>query len=99
MSITPDALAVPRRSADIISVYFWRRGLFAVQYAGMSKSAIAEVVAARKQGSYEYKGGMPPGAAITEEEAIARFVEGEKGLLKELEDERPGRSPNAWQPP
>ena len=48
MSMTPDALAVARRSADIAAMYLWRRGVFAVQYAGMTKEAVAAAVAARK---------------------------------------------------
>ena len=84
VSVTPDALAVARRSADIMAMYQFRRGLYAVQYAGMTEEAKAEAITARSSG---YSGGMPPGAVISEEEAVARWVEGEKSYLKELEDE------------
>ena len=79
MSVTPDAEAIARRSADILKTYFWRRGLYKVQYAGMTDEAIAEALAQRKMG---YLGGMPPGAKIDEEEAVKRFLEGEKQYLE-----------------
>jgi len=85
MSGTPDAVAIPRRSADIVAMYLWRRGVFAVQYAGMSPTAVSEALKVRKSGSYE--GGMPPGAVLSAEDAVARFNAGEKGLLSELEGE------------
>ena len=85
MSITPDAEAVARRSPDIMKTYMWRRGLFAVQYANMSTEAIEEAVRVRCEEGYA--GGMPPGAQIDEEEAVARFEAGEMNYLKMLEDE------------
>ena len=75
MSLTPDAEAVARRSPDILLTYLWRRGAFAVQYANMSEEAIEAVLELRKEKGYP--GGMPPGAMISEEEAVARFDAGE----------------------
>lgn len=85
MSLTPDAEAVARRSADILIAYLWRRGVFAVQYANMSTEAIAEAVALRRDKGYA--GGMPPGSKLDEEEAIKRFEAGERHYLKAVEDE------------
>ena len=85
MSMTPDAEAVPRRSADIAKTYLMRRGLFAVQYAGMSAAAIKAALAMRH--TKGYPGGMPPGAQINADEAVKRFEAGEVHYLKELESE------------
>ena len=85
MSITPDAEAVVRRSADIACMYLMRRGLFAVQYSGMTPKAIEAALASRRENGYP--GGMPPGAVIDAEEAVRRFVAGEKQYLKQVEDE------------
>jgi hypothetical protein len=40
MSITPDTVAVARRALELIVVYLWKRGVFAIQYDGMSKEEI-----------------------------------------------------------
>ena len=84
MSMTADAMAVARRSLDICIVYLWRRGAFKVQYTGMGDAAIAKAVAARQHG---HSGGMPEGAMITEDDAIARFNAGERSFQKVVEDE------------
>ena len=47
MSITADTVAEMRRAINQIVVYCWRRGLFAVQYAGMGKAAILEALKVR----------------------------------------------------
>ena len=85
MSLTPDAEAVARRGPDILKVYLWRRGVFAVQYANMSKQAIEEAIALRREKGYP--GGMPPGAMIDEADAVRRFESGEVNYLKQLEGE------------
>ena len=56
MSVTPDALEAARRASTWLAQYMWRRGLFEVQYAGMSVEARAQAMAARRDG---YEGGMP----------------------------------------
>ena len=86
MSLTPDAVAEPRRAIDLIIVYCWRRGLFKVQYAGMDKSAVAAALAVRKDKA-GYPGGMPSGAKIDAADAVTRFLEGEKAFLPELKGE------------
>ena len=78
-SVTPEAIDVARRAATWIAIYFWRRGLFAVQYAGMTGAAIARALRARTAG---YAGGMPPGATISRAEAIRRWVAGERAYLR-----------------
>ncbi len=50
MSVTPDALEVQRRASTWLALYMWRRGLFLVQYAGMSAAARAEALASRAMG-------------------------------------------------
>ena len=84
MSITADTLAIMRRATSWIATYQWSRALFKVQYEGMSDAAIEEAVAARKEG---YEGGMPPGACISEEEAVRRFLEGDQAYLPALKKE------------
>ena len=78
-SVTPEAIEVARRAATWIAVHFWRRGLFAVQYDGMSPAAVTRALRARRQG---YEGGMPAGAVITEEEAIRRWLAGERAYFR-----------------
>ena len=70
-----DAVAVMRRSADILMMYLWRRGVFAVQYADMSADAIEAALAVRREKGYS--GGMPPGAKLDAAEAVKRFEAGE----------------------
>ena len=62
MAVTPDALEVVRRASTWLMLYMWRRGLFEVQYTGMSSeeralsmhrrlhgiAAVAEVVQSRQ---------------------------------------------------
>jgi hypothetical protein len=79
MPVTPDALAVARRAATWLLVYMWRRALFAVQYDGMSAAAKQQAWAARERG---FSGGMPPGAVISAEEAIARLKAGERSYVR-----------------
>ena len=79
MSVTPDALEVARRAATWLLVYMWRRALFMVQYDGMSAAAQQAAWAAREQG---FSGGMPPGAVISAEEAIARLKAGERAYVR-----------------
>ena len=68
MSVTPDALEVPRRASTWLALYMWRRGLFQVQYAGMSTAERAEALATRDMG---YAGGMPQGAKLTSERRLS----------------------------
>ena len=82
-SVTPEAVDVARCAGSWIAVYFWRRGLFAVQYAGMSHAAIARALRARADGC---EGGMPPGAVISEADAIARWEAGERAYLRVIVD-------------
>ena len=84
MSVTPDALEVQRRAATWLALYMWRRGLFLVQYAGMSAAARAESLASRAMG---YQGGMPQGAKLSSKEAFDRWMKGERAYLLELQKE------------
>ena len=78
-SVTPEHADVARRAATWQAVYFWRRGLYKVQYAGMSEEAMRASIDARASG---YAGGMPPGAQISEEEAIDRWIAGERAYMR-----------------
>ena len=84
MSLTADTLAIARRVMTIFAMYQWRRGLFAVQYKGMSPSEIEKALELRAAG---YEGGMPVGAVIDEAEAIQRWEKGEKAYLPQLKGE------------
>ena len=84
MSVTPDALEAARRASTWLAQYMWRRGLFEVQYAGMSSVERAEALAGRSAG---YEGGMPPGAKLGSEAAFERWMQGERGYLPELRRE------------
>jgi hypothetical protein len=84
MSVTPDALEVGRRAATWIMLYMWRRGLFEVQYAGMSADARAEALAARAGG---VEGGMPVGAVLSAKAAFTRWTAGERAYVPELGSE------------
>lgn len=81
MSVTPDALEAARRASTWLAQYMWRRGLFEVQYAGMSSVERAEALAGRSAG---YEGGMPPGAKLGSEAAFERWMQGERGYVPEL---------------
>ena len=74
-SITPDAVQEVRRATSAMLLMQWRRGLFEVQYAGMSEEAIVAALRLRKGG---YAGGMPPGAKISATDAFARWKAGER---------------------
>ena len=84
MSVTPDALEAPRRASTWLAQYMWRRGLFEVQYAGMSTIERVEALAGRSAG---YEGGMPPGAKLGSEEAFERWMQGERAYVPELRRE------------
>ena len=84
MSVTPDALEAPRRASTWLAQYMWRRGLFEVQYAGMSTVERVEALAGRSAG---YEGGMPPGAKLGSEEAFERWMQGERAYVPELRRE------------
>ena len=86
MSITPDTVAILRRAIHWLETYLWRRAMFRVQYEGMSTDAITAAIAERRTKA-GHKGGMPNGAVIDAEEAVARFKAGEKALLPELKGE------------
>ena len=84
MSVTPDALEAARRASTWLAQYMWRRGLFEVQYAGMSSVERVEALAGRSAG---YEGGMPPGAKLGSEAAFERWMQGERGYVPELRRE------------
>jgi len=65
-------------------LYMWRRGLFEVQYAGMSVPVRAAAMAARRDG---YEGGMPEGTQISNDEAFERWLAGERSYAPELKTE------------
>jgi len=85
MSVTADAVQVGRRANTWLFVLQFCRGLFRVQYAGMSEEAIE--LALRDRAENGYVGGMPPGATITAEEAVSRWEAGERAYLLTLESE------------
>ena len=84
MSVTPDALEAARRASTWLALYMWRRGLFEVQYAGMSTVERVETLAGRSAG---YEGGMPPGAKLGSEVAFERWMQGERAYVPELRRE------------
>ena len=83
MAQTADTLEVARRAATWLVLYMWRRGLFEVQYAGMSAEARAAAMAARRDGF----AGMPDGAQISNEEAFHRWLDGERAYALALKTE------------
>ena len=85
MSVTADAVEQARRANTWLFVYAMCRGLFKVQYSGMSAAAVA--AALREREAHGYAGGMPPGATISLKEAATRWEAGEKACLLQLEDE------------
>ena len=85
MSVTADAAHAARRANTWINNYHMARGLFKVQYAGMSQSAIENALKDRAENGYA--GGMPPGATISLEEAQRRREAGEVAFLEVLENE------------
>ena len=86
MSITPDTVAVARRALELIILGLWRRRVFKIQYEGMSKEAVAAALEERKAKG-GFTGGMPAGAKISAEAAVAAFRAGEKMFLPELKGE------------
>ena len=86
MSLTADAMAQARRILTVWAAYMFHRGLFAVQYDGMSKKAIEMAVEARGAAD-GFEGGMPPGAKIDASEALLRWNAGNKSYLSQLKDE------------
>ena len=84
MAQTADTLEVARRAATWLMFYMWRRGLFEVQYTGMTTEARAEMMAARRDG---FEGGMPEGAQISCNEAFRRWVGGERAYAPKLKTE------------
>ena len=77
-AVTPEHVDVARRAALWMAVYFWRRALYKVQYDGMSEEEVRAAIEARAAG---YNGGMPPGARISEEAAIERWLLGERAYI------------------
>ena len=82
MSFTPDFLEVARRCATWMANYFWRRGLYEVQYAEMSAEERAACIAHRQQ--HGHAGGMPRGAKIEARAAAQRWLAGERAYAPEL---------------
>ena len=74
-----------RRATTWVWFYQMSRGLFRVQYVGMSDEAIESALKLRAAAGYA--GGMPPGATITLEEAGLRVLAGEFAYLPQLESE------------
>ena len=79
MSVTPDVydgskLVVARCASTWELAYQFARGLFEVQYKGMTTKQRLAAMAARKNG---YAPGMPPGAQISAEEAVTALLAGE----------------------
>ena len=85
MSITADAVQAARRASRWIFCYQFCRGLFAVQYAGMTEEAVA--AALRDRAEHGYRGIMPPGARISVAGALVRWLAGERSYLSALESE------------
>ena len=85
MSLTADAVQVTRRATTWVWFYQMSRGLFKVQYDGMSEAAIEAALKSRACDGYA--GGMPPGATVTLEAAGARVLAGEFAFLPQLETE------------
>ena len=69
-SMTPDATDTARRASTWMFLYLWWRGLFEVQYEGMSVEEKAAAVRARGEG---YAGGMPDGSKIKATAALERW--------------------------
>ena len=85
MGMTADTLEEARRAATWMLILMWRRGLFEVQYAGMTREARAEAMAVRSTDGFA--GGMPAGAQISSDEAFRRWHAGERGYALELRKE------------
>ena len=83
--LTADAVQAIRRATTWVWFYQMCRGLFAVQYAGMSEEAIAKVLTLRA--SDGYPDGMPPGLSMTLQAAGERVLAGELAFLPQLESE------------
>lgn len=81
MSMTPDALEMVRRASTWLLISMWRRGLFEVQYTGMSAEERAVSISARHEG---IEGGMPPGARVSSNEAFQLWLGGQRAYLPEL---------------
>ena len=50
MAMTADTLEEARRASTWMLLYMWRRGLFEVQYAGMTTEVRAAAMAVRRDG-------------------------------------------------
>lgn len=89
MSVTPDVcedskLVVARCASTWLLGYQFARGLFEVQYKGMSTKQRLTSMAARKNG---YTPGMPLGAQISAEDAVMALLAGEVAFAPELRSE------------
>ena len=83
MSVTPDMLTEEaRRASTLIAAYLFSRGLFLVQYDGMSTECIEASLAKRRL--HGHRMGMPDGARVAAKAAVARWIAGERGYLPQL---------------
>jgi len=82
MAFTPDRLEPARRCATWMANYFWRRGLYEVQYSGMDVEARAACLAHRQE--HGHAGGMPCGAQIDALAAAQRWAGGDMAYAPEL---------------
>ena len=86
-SVTSERSEVGRRASTWLLVYMFSRGLFRVQYEGMSATEIeAALTARRKEG---HPGGMPVGAKVMAEQAWKVVLAGGDGVgyLQQLSTE------------
>ena len=85
MSVTADAVQAARRGGWWIFLYQFSRGLFKVQYEGMSMEAIEASLSDRAENGHH--GIMPSGACISAVSALRRWLAGERAYLQSLESE------------
>ena len=84
MSMTPDTLEIARRASTWMMLEQWRRGLYEVQYRGMSTEERALSIASRAAG---IDGGMPRGARISSNDAFRLWLDGQRAYAAELQNE------------
>ena len=82
MSFTADQLEVVRRASTWVGAMLLCRAVSLVQYDGMSPQGIAHAFEQRRRDGH--RAGMPLGAKITADEAVERWLAGERGYIPEM---------------
>ena len=82
MSSTADQLGVVRGASTWVGAMLLCRAVSLVQYDGMSPQGIAHAFEQRRRDGH--RAGMPLGAKITADEAVERWLAGERGYIPEM---------------